>query len=40
MGRLSCAFIAPDDAPQTVTALDEGADIIVLQFPSVKAAKR
>jgi hypothetical protein len=40
MGPLSCAFIAPDDAPQAVTALDEGADIVVLQFPSAKARKR
>jgi hypothetical protein len=39
MGPLSCAFVAPDDAPQTVSALREGADIVVLQFPG-KASKK
>jgi hypothetical protein len=40
MGRLSCAFIAPNDAQQSVTALNDGADIIVLQFPLAKAPRR
>jgi hypothetical protein len=33
LGRLSCAFLAPDDHAFTATAGPDGADVLAMQFP-------
>jgi hypothetical protein len=33
LGRLSCAFVAPNDDPFTATAGPDGADVVAMQFP-------
>lgn len=33
LGRLSCAFVYPDEAPLTAAAGPEGLDVVAMQFP-------